>query len=91
MMTSFTMIETGRERGKCKHCGRKPEWHSDQPDPDQAGNWIAGACDPEVVKVYAKNVKRRGANRARNAATRDTMDSIGMRRVRGSGGGTYWE
>jgi (p)ppGpp synthase/HD superfamily hydrolase len=87
-MMTFTMIETGRERGKCKHCGKVETRHTDvQTGPD---TW-AYACDPEAVQAHAKNIRRRTANRARYAAVKDAYDSVGMAPVRGNLGGLYFE
>jgi hypothetical protein len=86
-MTTFEADKAPRAKGKCLHCGRKQEYHGDHPDPSKVGY----VCDPNDVRRHTANVKRRPANRARSAAMRDAMDSIGMKRVRGNLGGTYYE
>jgi hypothetical protein len=79
-----TLFKAGK-KGKCEHCGRGESFHSDSADGQ------GYACDPAVIKSHARNVKRRGASRERYAATRDAYDSLGMKRVRGGLGGTYFE
>lgn len=69
---------------KCETCGQDERFHEE----DDNGQKV---CDTNDIRRHAANVKRRAKNRERYAATRDAMDSIGMKRVRGSMGGTYWE
>lgn len=87
-MPTFQRSTNPRDKGTCLHCGKGESFHQDGQLPDGTDVFT---CDPNDIRRHAQNVKRRDANRARNAATRDAMDSIGMRRVRGAGGGTYWE
>jgi hypothetical protein len=75
----------GGKKGKCEHCGRGKSFHADSADGQ------GYACDPAVIKSHARNVKRRAASRERYAATKDAYDSLGMERVRGGLGGTYFE
>lgn len=81
----FDAIKTGRERGKCKNCGRKEADHG------YAGDGIGRTCDPADITARARTLKRREADRERRAALNDAMGSIGMVRVKGTNGGTYWE
>lgn len=79
-----TLFKAGK-KGKCEHCGRGESFHNDSADGQHY------ACDPAVIKSHARNVKRRGASRERYAATKDAYESLGMNRVRGSLGNTYYE
>jgi hypothetical protein len=80
--------ESNGEHGKkecCKHCGKKELSHETSPD---GRDFV---CDLNDMRRHASNVKRRSRAREQRAAMRDAMDSIGMNRVRGNLGGTYWE
>lgn len=78
------LFKAGRT-GICENCGRGESFHNDSADGQHY------ACDPAQVKEHARNVKRRAANRGRYAAMKDVYDSLGMKRVRGGLGGTYFE
>ena len=60
----------------CEKCGEPIEGQKD-------GDNICPDCDKKKVKRDKANAKRRAMNAA--------MKSIGMTKVRGSMGGTYWE
>jgi hypothetical protein len=81
---SEVLYQAGK-KGKCEHCGRGESFHTDSADGQ------GYACDPNAIKSHARNVKRRGASRERYAATKDAYESLGMKRVRGSLGSTYFE
>lgn len=72
-------------KGKCEHCGRGESFHNDSADGQHY------ACDLNDIRRHAANVKRRGPARERAAAMREAYASAGMRKVRGSLGGTYYE
>jgi hypothetical protein len=40
---------------------------------------------------HAANIKRKARAKVRRAGIADAMDSVGMTKVRGNLGGTYWE
>lgn len=53
---------------------------------------LCGACDDLIVKWDANLKAVRARNRARNRRLRESvLRDLGMRKVRGSRGGTYWE
>ena len=51
------------------------------------GDNLCPACDADAGSRAKRNAKAR----ERRAATRDVMASLGMTRVRGALGGTYYE
>lgn len=79
------LFKADRKSGKCEHCGKREFSHEYSADGREF------ACNPDDVKRHAANVKRRVKSREYRAARADAMDSIGMKRVRGNLGGTYYE
>lgn len=65
-------------RPRCTECGALLEYHGE-------------ACDVDNIRRHKANVKRRISAKANRAAMADAYASVGMVKVRGNMGGTYWE
>jgi hypothetical protein len=72
------MIDSWQATEKCMVCGRLMEYHDSQ-------------CDPDDIRRHKANLKRRMRAKAQRRAMKDAADSVGVRKVRGALGGTYYE
>jgi hypothetical protein len=72
------MIDARQAHEKCLFCGRLLDYHGSE-------------CDPDDVRRYKASVRRRIKARAQRRAMRDAADSVGVKKVRGNLGGTFYE
>lgn len=77
------------KREKCKFCGKLIEYHDYTYDALNERQSLV--CDPDDVRRHASNLKRNAKARERRAIIAEVMDNVGMVRVRGNLGGTYYE